>query len=86
MAASSPVASEDSVGAFVDLWSTLGCLPEFTPALYEAVMVAAAKMAAAAGKQASVREKNHNVMSSRRTGGLAKSRAKSSSLGSIAQK
>jgi WD40 repeat protein len=83
MAASSAMASEDSVGAFVDLWSTLGCLPEFAPALSEAATVAAAEMAAAAAKQASVREK-HNAMSSRRTGGFAQSRAKSSSLGSIA--
>jgi WD40 repeat protein len=75
--------SEDSIGAFVDLWSALGSLPEFAPSLSEAATVAAAELAAAAAKQASAREVN-NTPSSRRTGGLAQSRAKNSSLGSIA--
>lgn len=43
---------DESAGAFVDLWSTLGCLPEYAPSLSEAATVAAAEMAAAASKAA----------------------------------
>lgn len=43
---------DESAGAFVDLWSTLGCLPEYAPSLSEAATVAAAEMAAAASRAA----------------------------------
>lgn len=43
---------EESAGAFVDLWSTLGCLPEYAPSLSEAATVAAAELAAAASRAA----------------------------------
>lgn len=42
----------ESAGAFVDLWTTLGCLPEYAPILSEAATVAAAELAAAASKAA----------------------------------
>ncbi|CDF35507.1 unnamed protein product [Chondrus crispus] len=43
---------DEAAGAFVDLWSTLGCLPEYAPSLSEAATVAAAEMAAAASRAA----------------------------------
>ncbi len=43
---------DDSAGAFVDLWTTLGCLPEYAPVLSEAATVAAAELAAAASRAA----------------------------------
>ncbi|PXF44595.1 DmX-like protein 1 [Gracilariopsis chorda] len=41
---------DEAAGAFVDLWTALGCLPEYAPTLSEAATVAAAEMAAAASK------------------------------------
>ena len=41
---------DESSRAFVDLWSTLGCLPEYAPSLSEAATVSAAEMAAAASR------------------------------------
>ncbi|CAN8062136.1 unnamed protein product [Agarophyton chilense] len=43
---------DEAAGAFVDLWTALGCLPEYAPVLSEAATVAAADMAAAASKAA----------------------------------
>lgn len=43
---------DEAAGAFVDLWSVLGCLPEYAPSLSEAATVAAAEMAAAASRAA----------------------------------
>lgn len=43
---------DESAGAFVDLWSTLGCLPEYAPSLSEAATLAAAELAAAASRAA----------------------------------
>jgi WD40 repeat protein len=74
----------DAVEAFVDLWCALGSLPEFAPTLSEAATVAAAEVASAAALQASTEQQKKKVPASRRLGGLAQSRAKSSSLGSIA--
>jgi WD40 repeat protein len=48
--------SEESAGAFVDLWCALGCLPEYAPALSEAATVAAAEVAAAAAQRAMAEE------------------------------
>lgn len=53
-ATSKNLSPEESAGAFVDLWSTLGCLPEYAPSLSEAATVAAAEMAAAASRAAVV--------------------------------
>ncbi len=41
-----------SAGAFVDLWTVLGCLPEYAPVLSEAATVAAAELAGAASRAA----------------------------------
>lgn len=43
---------DESAGAFVDLWTTLGCLPEYAPTLSEAATVAAAELAADASRAA----------------------------------
>lgn len=43
---------DESAGAFVDLWTTLGCLPEYAPVLSEAATVAAAELAADASRAA----------------------------------
>lgn len=43
---------DESAGAFVDLWSTLGCMPEYAPSLSEAATVSSAEVAAAGAKAA----------------------------------
>ena len=43
---------DESACAFVDLWTTLGCLPEYAPLLSEAATMAAAELAAAASRAA----------------------------------
>eukprot|EP00178_Gracilaria_changii_P000849 TRINITY_DN1108_c0_g1_i2.p1 TRINITY_DN1108_c0_g1~~TRINITY_DN1108_c0_g1_i2.p1 ORF type:complete len:1990 (-),score=280.35 TRINITY_DN1108_c0_g1_i2:2163-8132(-) len=50
--ASNSAQLDEAAGAFVDLWTALGCLPEYAPMLSEAATVAAAEMAAAASKAA----------------------------------
>jgi hypothetical protein len=63
-----PVAAttEETAGAFVDLWCALGCLPEYAPTLSEAATVAAAELASAAALRASVDEDTASKRSARR--------------------
>lgn len=58
--------TDESVGAFVELWSALGCLPEYAPSLSEAATVAAAEVAAAAAQRVSADESKLSARRRRR--------------------